>query len=175
MALTLVDKVLTGNFKKPLPPPLPTDGGGKRKRSESGSSSGSLRSGSSSSRNSGKDFLPTFTRGGSRGGGRGAGGRSRYPDLHNKKFSSSGYDQRYTGGDTRYPGGGRSGSASSSGGYGSRYGAGSGSGGGGRYSRNWSLQFRHAYVLYICVFIVKKISIKCFLALSAGDVWLGVV
>jgi hypothetical protein len=141
MALTLVDKVLTGNFKKPLPPPLPTDGGGKRKRSESGSSSGSLRSGPSSSRNSGKDFLPSFTRGGSRGGahgggGRGAGGRSRYPDLHNKKFSSSGYDPSYTGGDTRFPGGGRSGSASSSGGYGSRYGAGSGSGGGGRYSRN---------------------------------------
>jgi hypothetical protein len=141
MALTLVDKVLTGNFKKPLPPPLPTDGGGKRKRSESGSSSGSLRSGPSSSRNSGKDFMPTFTRGGSRGGahgggGRGAGGRSRYPDLHNKKFSSSGYDPRYTGGDTHYPGGGRNGSASSSGGYGSRYGAGSGSGGGGRYSRN---------------------------------------
>jgi hypothetical protein len=42
MALTLVDKVLSGNFKKPQPPPV-SDGSGKRKRTESSSSSGSSR------------------------------------------------------------------------------------------------------------------------------------
>jgi hypothetical protein len=67
MALTLVDKVLSGNFKKLLTPPLTADGGGKRKRTESGSSSGSYRSAGSSYCHSGGDLLPGFTRaGGSR-------------------------------------------------------------------------------------------------------------
>jgi hypothetical protein len=134
MALTLVDKVLTGNFKKPLPPPKLADGGGKRKRTESGSSSGSHRSAASSSRYSGADFLPTFTHGGSRGGGRG-GGRGKFPAHFNKKSKRSGYDSRFAKSDPRRSGGDRSGNSSSGGWYGSRYNSGSG-GGGGSYSRN---------------------------------------
>ncbi len=136
MALTLVDKVLSGNFKKPLPPPQQADGGGRRKRTESGSSSGSHRSAASSSRHAGGDFLPVFTRGGSRGGGRG-GGRGSFPAHFSKRGNSSGYDSRYVKSDSRRSGGDRSGNSTSGrdGGYGSRYSSGSG-GGGGSYSRH---------------------------------------
>ncbi len=134
MALTLVDKVLTGSFKKPLPPPKSADGGGKRKRTKSGSSSDSHRSAASSSRHSGADFLPSFTRGGRRGSGRG-GGRGRFPANFNKMSNSSGYDSGYAKSDPRRSGGDRSGNSSSGGGYGSRYNSGSG-GGGGSYCRN---------------------------------------
>jgi hypothetical protein len=71
MALTLVDKVLSGNFKKPLPTPPASEGSGKRKRAESSSSSGSGRYSGDSNPHSEVDRLPVFTRGGSRGGGRG--------------------------------------------------------------------------------------------------------
>jgi hypothetical protein len=85
MALTLVDKVLTGSFKT-------ADGSGKRKRSESGSSSGSHRSTAGSSRHSGGDLLPGFNRGGSRGGGRG-GSRGSFPAHFSKRGGSC--DTRY--------------------------------------------------------------------------------
>jgi hypothetical protein len=94
----------------------------------------SHRSAASSSRLSGADFLPSFTRGGSRGGGRG-GGRGRFPVNFNKMSNSSGYDSRYAKSDPRRSGGDRSGNSSSGGGYGSRYNSGS-VGGGGGYSRN---------------------------------------
>jgi hypothetical protein len=131
MALTLVDKVLSGNFKKPLPPPPMADGGGKRKRSESGSSSGSHRSAPSSSRHSGGDLLPGFSRGGSRGGGR-SGGRGSFPAHFGKPGGKSGYDSRYDKQDSRHTGGGRSGGSGSGrgGGYDGRYSSGSGGGGG---------------------------------------------
>ncbi len=85
MVLTLVDKVLSGNFKKPLPPPPAADGGGKRKRTESGSSSGSHRSAVSLYRHSGGDLLLGFTRGGSRSGGRGS-----FPIHFGKRGGNSG-------------------------------------------------------------------------------------
>ncbi len=126
MALTLVDKVLSGNFKKPLPPPQAADGGGKRKRTESGSSSGSHRSAASSSRHSGGDLLPVFTRG----------GRGSFPAHFSKQGNSSGYDSRYVKSDSRRSGGDRSGNSVSGrgGGYTSCFSSGSG-GGGGNYSR----------------------------------------
>jgi hypothetical protein len=105
MALTLVDKVLSGNIKKPPPPPPTADGSGKRKRSESGYSSGSHRSTPGSSRNSGGDILPCFTRGGSRGGGRG-GSRGSFPAHFSKRGGSR--DSRYDKLDNRHIGGGRS-------------------------------------------------------------------
>jgi hypothetical protein len=126
MALTLVDKVLTGAFKKPLPPPQSMDNSGKRKRSESGSSSSSGNYGTSagSSRRNDSNNLPGFTRGGSRGGGRGS-SRGSYP----LSFSKGG-DSRHFKQDNRYSGGGRkSGSGSGSGGrQDSRYSSGGGSG-----------------------------------------------
>ncbi len=151
MALTLVDKVLSSSFKKPLPPPQPADGGGKRKRSESGSSSGSHRSTGSSSRHSGGDLPPVFTRGGSRGGGRGGGGRGgggrggggrggggrgSFPAHFSKRGNNSGFDSRYDKFDSRRSSGDRSGYSTSGrgGGNASRYASGSG-GEGGNYSR----------------------------------------
>jgi hypothetical protein len=129
MALTLVDKMLSGNFKKSLPPPPTADSGGKRKRTESGSSSGSHRSTPSSFRHSGGDLLPGFTRGGSRGGGRGS-----FPAHFGKRGGNSGgsRDSRYDKQDSRHTGGGRSGGSGSgrSGGYDGRYSSGSGGGGG---------------------------------------------
>jgi uncharacterized membrane protein YgcG len=129
MALTLVDKVLSGSFKKPLPPPQPAEG--KRKRSESGSSSGSHRSSGSSFRHSGGDHPPVFTRGGSRGGGRGS-----FPAHFSKRGSNSGFDSRYDKFDLRRSSGDRGGYSKSGrgGGNASRFASGSG-GGGGNYSR----------------------------------------
>ncbi len=128
MALTLVDKVLSGNFKKPLPPPPTADGGGKRKRTESGSSSGSHRSAPSSFRHSGGDFLPSFTHGGSRGG------RGSFPANFGKRGGNSGgsRDSGYDKQDSRNTGGGRSGGSGSGhgGGYDDRYSSGSGGSGG---------------------------------------------
>jgi hypothetical protein len=132
MALTLVDKVMSGSFRKPLPPPQAADGGGKRKRSESGSSSGSHRSTASSSRHS-TLLLPVFTRG-SRGRGRGGGGGS-FPVHFSKGGSNTGFDSRYDKYDSRRSGGDRSGNSTSGrgGGHASRYSYGYG-GGGGNYS-----------------------------------------
>ncbi len=128
MALTLVDKVLSGSFKKPLPPPQPADG--KRKRSESGSSSGSNRSTNSSSRHSGGGQPAVFTRGGSRGGGRGS-----FPAHFSKRGNNSGFDSRYDKLDPRRSSGDRGGYSKPGrgGGNASRYSSGSGSGGGGGY------------------------------------------
>ncbi len=129
MALTIVDKLLSGNFKKPLPPPPASDGGGKRKPTESGSSSGSHRSAGSSYRHSGGDLLPGFTLGGSRGGGRGS-----FPSHFGKRGGSSvgSPDSRFHKQDACHSGGRRgSGSGSSRGdGYAGRYRSGSGGGGG---------------------------------------------
>jgi uncharacterized membrane protein YgcG len=129
MALTLVDKVLSGSFKKPLPPPQPAEG--KRKRSESGSSSGSHRSSGSSSRHSGGDHPPVFTRGGSRGGGRGS-----FPAHFSKRDSTSGSGSRYDKYDPRRSSGDRGGYSKSGrgGGNAGRFASGSG-GGGGNYGR----------------------------------------
>jgi hypothetical protein len=128
MALTLVDKVLSGNFKKPLPPPPTADGGGKGKRSESGSSSGSHRSAPSSSRHSGGELLPVFTRGG---------GRGSFLAHFGKRGGNSGgsRDSRYDKQDFHHTGGGRSnGSGSGRGGvYDGRYSSGSGGGYNNRY------------------------------------------
>jgi hypothetical protein len=120
MALTLVDKVLSGNFKKPLPPPLTADGGGKRKRTESGSSSGSNRS-ANSFRHSGGDLLPGFTLGDSHGGGRGS-----FPIHFGKRGGNSGGSRysRFDKQDSRHTGGGRS--------------SGSGTGRGGGYDGRYS-------------------------------------
>jgi hypothetical protein len=126
MALTLVDKVLSGNFKKPLPPPSPFDGGGKRKRTESGSSSGSHHSAGRSYRHSGGDLLPGFTSGGSRDGGRGS-----FPSHFGKRGRNPGSsrDSRFHKQDARHSGGSGSGSGSG-GGYEGRYSSGSGGSGG---------------------------------------------
>jgi len=126
MALTLVDKVLTGSFKKPLPPPQTPDNSGKRKRTESGSSSGNYGTTAGSSRHNDNNSMPGFTRGGSRGGGRGS-SRGAFPSSFSKRG-----DSRYDKPDNRYSGGGRkSGSGSGSGGrHDGRYSSGSGSGGG---------------------------------------------
>jgi len=123
MALTLVDKVLSGSFKKPLPPPQPADG--KRKRSESGSSSGSHRPTGSSSRHSGGDHPPVFTRGGGRGGSRGS-----FPAHFSKRGSSR--DTHYDKLDNRHTGGGHNSGAGPGrgGGYDGRYSSGSCGGGG---------------------------------------------
>jgi hypothetical protein len=83
MALTLVDKVLSGNFKKPQQQPV-TDGSSKRKRTESSSSSGSSRFAGAPLRHTGGGQLPGFTRGGSRGGGRGC-----FPAHFGKRGGSS--------------------------------------------------------------------------------------
>ncbi len=132
MALTLVDKVLSGSFKKPPPPPPAADSSGKRKGSESGSSSGSHRSSAGSSRHSGSDLLPSFTRGGSRGGGRGS-SRGSFPANFSKRGTSR--DTRYDKPDNRHTGGGRySGSGSGrGGGYEGRYSSGGGGGYNSRY------------------------------------------
>jgi hypothetical protein len=129
MALTLVDKILSGNFKKPPPPPPPADGSGKMKRSESGSSSGSHRSTPGSSRHSGGDLLPGFTRGASRGGRRG-GSRGSFPAHFSKRGGSR--NSRYDKLDNRHTGGGRSSGSGSGrgGGYDGRYRSGSSGGGG---------------------------------------------
>jgi hypothetical protein len=133
MALTLIDKVLTGSFKKPPPPPQTPANSGKRKRSESGSSSGNYGSTAGPSRHDNSNNLPGFSRGGSRGGGRGS-SRGTFPPSFNKRRDSqpSHYDKQ----DNRYSGGGRkSGSGSGRGGsHDGRYSSGSGSGGG-YYSR----------------------------------------
>jgi hypothetical protein len=99
--------------------------------------SGSHRSAASSSRHSGGDFLPIFTRGGSRGGSRGGGrggGRGSFPAHFSKRGNSSDYDSRYAKSDSRSAGGERSGNSTSGNGYGYRYSSGS-AGGGGSYSR----------------------------------------
>jgi hypothetical protein len=123
MALTLVDKVLSGNFKKPLPLPPTADGGGKRKRTECGSSSGSHRSAPGSFRHSGGD-LPGFTRG----------GRGSFPSHFGKRGANSGGSRntRYYKQDSRHTSGGRSGGSGSGrgSGYDGRYSSGSGGGGG---------------------------------------------
>jgi hypothetical protein len=59
MALSLVDKVLSGNFKKPQQPPV-SEGSGKRKRTESSSSSGSSRFAVAPLRHSGGGQLPEY-------------------------------------------------------------------------------------------------------------------
>jgi hypothetical protein len=129
MALTLIDKVLTGSFKKPLPPPQTSDNSGKRKRSESGSSSGSHGSSAGSSRHNDNSHLPGFTRGGSRGGGRGS-SRGTFPANFSKRGDSR--HSRYDKPDNRYSGGGRkSGSGPGrGGGHDGRFSSGSGGGGG---------------------------------------------
>ncbi len=126
MALTLVDKVLTGSFKKPLPPPQTPDNSGKRKRTESGSSSGNYGTTAGSSRHNDSNGLPGFTRVGSRGGGRGS-SRGTFPPSFSKRG-----DSRYVKPDNRYSGGDRkSGSGSGGGGcHDGRYSSGSGTGGG---------------------------------------------
>ncbi len=120
MALTLVDKVWSGNFKKPLQQQPVSGGTGKRKRTESGTSTSSNRSAGGAQLHHRRDGQrPGFVRGGSRGGGRGnpgkRGGNYSGPrDTRYDKFSSHG---------------GRSGSGSG-GGFGNSSGYGSGGGGG---------------------------------------------
>ncbi len=80
MALTLVDKVLRGNFRQQTPPTPASDGRAKRKRAESTSHASSDSSSASSRRHYSLDRKPDFSRGGSRGGPRGGsrGGKSGY-------------------------------------------------------------------------------------------------
>jgi hypothetical protein len=121
MALTLVDKVLSGNFKKPQQQPV-SDGSGKRKRTESSSSSSSnLSAGGAPLRHTRDGQLPGFVCGGSRGGGRGG-----FPTHSSKRGGNytGPRDPRY---DKHSSHGGRSGSG---GGYGNRSGYCSGGGGG---------------------------------------------
>ncbi len=124
MAQTLADKVLSGNFKKPLQQQPVSGGSGKRKRSESGSSTSSSRSPGGAQLQHRRDGQPPgFVCGGSRGGGRGG-----FPSNTGKRGGN------YTGPrDTRFDKfnsrGGRSGPGSG-GGFGSSSGYGSGSGGG---------------------------------------------
>jgi hypothetical protein len=128
MALTLVDKVLSGTFKKPQTTTPASVGGSKRKRAESGSSGDyqyQHRHSGPSRRHSSADRLPLFTHGGSRGGGRGGN-----PIHFGKRGSGYSGDKRGSGysGDKRFnyygdhssggPSGGRS---SGGGGYKSRY------------------------------------------------------
>ncbi len=122
MALTLVDKVLSGNFKKPQPPPV-SEGSGKRKRTDSSSSAGSSLFAGAPLRHPGGVQLPGFTRGGSRVGGRGG------TPAHFGKRGGSSNSSRDTRFDKHNAHGGRSGSGSG-GGYGGRSGSGSGGGGG---------------------------------------------
>ncbi len=124
MALTLVDKVLSGNFKNTQQQQPVSGGSGKRKRTESSSSSSSSRSsGDAQLRHSRDGQPPGFDRGGSRGGGRGG-----FPTHSGKRGGnySGPRDTRY---DKYSSHGGRSGSGSG-GGYGDRSGYGSGGGGG---------------------------------------------
>jgi hypothetical protein len=84
MALTLVDKVLRGNFKQQTPPTPASGGGSKRKRAESTSHVSNDTSSASSRRHYSLDRKPDFSRGGSRGGPRGGksgyqGNRDRFP------------------------------------------------------------------------------------------------
>jgi hypothetical protein len=114
MALTLVDKVLSGTFKKPQPPTPASDGGSKRKRAESGSSAGgNYHHSVSSRRHNSSERLPAFTRGG-RGGN---------PSYFCKCGSGNSGDKRFNKFGDRSSGGtsgGRSGSGGG-GGYRSRY------------------------------------------------------
>ncbi len=68
MALTLVDKVLRGNFKQQAPPTPASDGGSKRKRAESTSHVSNDTSSASSLHHYSLDRKPDFSRGGLRGG-----------------------------------------------------------------------------------------------------------
>jgi hypothetical protein len=124
MALTLVDKVLSGNFKTPVQQQPASGGSGKRKRTESGTSTSSSRSSGGAQLHHRRDGQPTgFVRGGSRGGGRG--GFPSNPGKRGGNYSSP-RDTRYDKFSSR---GGRSGSGSG-GGYGNSSGYGSGGGGG---------------------------------------------
>jgi hypothetical protein len=126
MALTLVDKVLRGNFKQQAPQTPASEGGSKRKRAESTSHANSDNNSSASSRRHySLDRKPDFSRGGSRGGPRGGsrGGKSgyqsnrdRFPDYPGPSGGNrySKYRDRSSGGTS----GGRSGGSS---GYNSRY------------------------------------------------------
>jgi hypothetical protein len=126
MALTLVDKVLRGNFKIQAPQSSAAEGGSKRKRAESTSHASSGNSSSDASRRHySLDRKPDFSRGGSRGGPRGGprGAKSGYQGNRDR-FS----DYPGPSGGNRYskfgdrPSGGSSGSRSGgSGGYNSRY------------------------------------------------------
>ena len=126
MALTLVDKVLRGNFKHQTPQTSASEGGSKRKRAESTSLASSDNSSSGSSRRHySLDRKPDFFRGGSRGGPRGGsrgakssyqGNRDRFSDYPGPSGGNrySKYRDRSSGGTS----GGRSGGSS---GYNSRY------------------------------------------------------
>jgi hypothetical protein len=120
MALTLVDKVLRGNFKQQAPPTPASDGGNKRKRAESTSHVGSESSSASSRRHYSLDRKPDFSRGGSRRGSRG--GKSSYQGNRDR-FSSypgpSGGNRFNKFGDRSS--GGASGCSGGSSGYNSRY------------------------------------------------------
>jgi hypothetical protein len=126
MALTLVDKVMRGTFKQQQRPTAASDGGGKRKRAESGSFSGGSNQFLPSRRLNSMDSQPGFSRGGFRGGSRG--GKSGFNDSHGERRSSdssgnSGNKRYYKSGDRdRTSGGGSSGRSGSGGsGYSSRY------------------------------------------------------
>jgi hypothetical protein len=130
MALTLVDKVLRGNFKLQTPQTSASEGGSKRKRAESTSLvSSDNNSSASSRRHYSLDRKPDFFRGGSRGGSRGGprggsrGGKSGYQGNRDRFSDYPGpsggnrynkYGDRSSGGDS----GSRSGGSS---GYNSRY------------------------------------------------------
>ena len=124
MALTLVDKVLPGNFKNPAQQQPASGGSGKRKRTESGTSTSSSRSSGGAQLHHRRDGQPPgLVRGGSRGGGRG--GLPSNPGKRGGNYSGP-RDTRYDKFSSR---GGRSGSGSG-GGYGNSSGYGSGGGGG---------------------------------------------
>ncbi len=126
MALTLVDKVMRGTFKQQQPATVASEGGGKRKRAESGSFSGGSNPFLPSRRLNSMDSKPGFSRGGFRGGSSGiksgfndsrGGRRSSYSSGHpgDKRYYKSGDRDRSSGGGSS----GRSGSGGS--GYSSRY------------------------------------------------------
>jgi hypothetical protein len=126
MALTLVDKVMRGTFKQQQPSTAASEGGGKRKRAESGSFSGGSNHFLPSRRHKSMDSQPVFSRGGFRGGSRG--GKSGFNDSRGGRRSSdssghSGDKRYYKSGDRDRASGGGSGGWSGSGGsgYSSRY------------------------------------------------------
>jgi 23S rRNA pseudouridine2605 synthase len=129
MALTLVDKVMRGTFKQ-QPATVAAEGGGKRKRAESGSFSGGGNPFLPSRRLNSMDSQPGFSRGGFRGGFRGGssggsrGGKSGFNDSRGGRRSSySPGDKRYykSGDRDRSSGGGSGGSSGRSGSGGSGY------------------------------------------------------
>jgi hypothetical protein len=117
MALTLVDKVLRGNFKQQAPPTPASGGGSKRKRAESTSHVINDTSSASSRRHYSLDRKPDFSRGGPRGGKSGyQGNRDRFPSYPSPSGGSrfNKFGDRSSGGAS----GSRSGGGS---GYNSRY------------------------------------------------------